>query len=210
MGTAIGVYPPNVDELNPEIPNFNIAISKWPFYILPFPFPTDGNIMSFPFFNGMPFQLGANSLPLVNINTGTNLNSGSDAAQVASSVGNSGNGAPAQSICSWLSSYIKSKENVTNTETPANENGETLQLSNLQVNIKNPQLQFNQNQVSFGIVGFIPIIAVPNCQHNIQGDKLDSSALPTSIQLPSLCSQLSHLLGTQINTKDTNQPLLPT
>lgn len=172
--------------------------------------------MTFPFFNGMPTQLGGNNLPLVNINTGAIA--GSDSAQVASGIGSGSNGVPAQSICSWLSSFIKPKENATNTETPpANENGETLQISNLQVNIKNPQLQINQqneipfgisqNQIPFGIVGFIPIIAVPNCQQNIQADKLDASALPTSIQIPSLCSQLSQLLGVQTNGKNTNQPL---
>lgn len=164
--------------------------------------------MTFPFFNGIMPQLGANNLlPLVNINTETNPSSGSGYAQVAGSAGNTDNGAPGQSICSWLSSFIKPKENATNTAAPANENGETLQLNNLQVNIKNPQLQLNQNVVPFGIVGFIPIIAVPNCQHNVQGDKLDASALPTSIQVPSLCSQLSQLLGTQTIT---NQQLLPT
>lgn len=207
LGTAIGVYPPNVDELVPEIPNFNIAISKWPFYILPFPF-TNANIMTFPLFNGMPFQLGGNILPMANINPGTNVDSGSDYVQGASSFSSGGNGAPAQSICSWLSSFIKPKDNATNNETPTNENGETLQISNLQVNVKNPQLQINQqNQVPFGFIGFIPIIAVPNCQHNVQGENIDpNSALQSGIQFPSLCSQLSHLLGTQTNAKDTNQP----
>lgn len=162
--------------------------------------------MTLPLFNGMPFQLGGNVSPIVN--AGTNVNSGSDYAQGTSNVASGGNGIPAQSICSWLSSFINPKDNATNTETTTNENGETLQISNLQVNIKNPQLQLNQNQnIPFGIVGFIPIIAVPNCQHNVQGDKLDASALPTSIQVPSLCSQLSHLFGAQINAKDTNRPL---
>lgn len=163
--------------------------------------------MPFPFIGGMPFpfQLGGNAQPIANINTGTNVNSGNDYAQGTSNVVSAGNGVPAQSICSWLSSFIKAKENGTNTETTTtNDNGETLQISNLHVNIKNPQqLSINQNQVPFGIVGFIPIIAVPNCQHNS-----DPSALPTSsIQIPNLCTQLTHLLGIQSNTKDANQPL---
>lgn len=198
LGTAIGVYPPNIEELNPEIPNFSIAISKWPFYILPFPF-TNGNLMSFPFLGGVPLQFGAaNNIQLPNINTGNEYSNG------ASEVGSSGNGQPAQTICSWLSSFIKQKENNTNTEAE-NTNGETLQISNLQVNIKNPQL--NQNQVPFGIVGFIPIIAIPNCQHNVNGGDSATNALPSSVQIPNLCSQLSHLIGSQINPKDTNQPL---
>lgn len=202
LGTAIGVYPPNIDELSPEIPNFNIAISKWPFYILPFPF-TNGNLMSFPFLGGVPLQLGGtNNIPLPNINTANEYSNG------ASGVGGSGNGQPAQTICSWLSSFIKPKENSTNTEMP-NENGETLQISNLQVNIKNPQLNQNsmQNAIPFGIVGFIPIIAIPNCQHTGNGGDSASGALPTSIQIPNLCSHLSHLIGSQVNSKDTNQPL---
>ncbi|KAJ6643834.1 hypothetical protein Bhyg_08799, partial [Pseudolycoriella hygida] len=211
LGTAIGVYPPNVDDLSPEIPNFNIAISKWPFYILPFPF-TNGNIMTL--FNGMPIQLGGNggnTFPVANINTGTGgiggigLNSGSDLTQVATNIGSNGNGNAPQSICSWLSSFVKPKNNATNAETPTNENGETLQISNLQVNIKDPQLQVSQNPIQFGIVGFIPIIAVPNCQNNVQG--VDTSSIVNSLQVPNLCSQLSQLLAPQINTKDTNQPL---
>jgi hypothetical protein len=202
LGTAIGVYPPNLDELSPEIPNFNIAISKWPFYILPFPF-TNGNIMSLPFIPGMPIQLGnGNNIPLANINYANQY-----APQVPGSIDSSGNGKPGQSICSWLSSFIQPKVNTTTAETAATTpDGETLQISNLQVNIKNPQLQFNQNEIPFGIVGFIPIIAVPNCQHNVNGDKSEAAALP-SIQIPSLCSQLTHLIGSQINAKDTNQPL---
>lgn len=162
--------------------------------------------MTFPLLNGMPIQLGGN-IPTVNFNAGPNTNSGSDYIQGVSSVGGSGgNGAPAQSICSWLSSFLKPKDNATNTETPTNENGETLQISNLQVNVKNPQVQVNQNQIPFGIVGFIPIIAVPNCQQNVQGDgNVDPNALPTSIQIPNLCTQLSQLLGVQTSTQDTNQ-----
>ncbi|XP_037037867.1 uncharacterized protein LOC119075495 isoform X2 [Bradysia coprophila] len=206
LGTAIGVYPPNVDQLVPEIPNFNIAISKWPFYILPFPFAND-NLMTFPFLGGMPIQFGSNVLPTANLNPGTNPTSGNDYVQGASSVGVGGNGPPAQTICSWLSSFIKARENATKTEVPTNENGETLQISNLQVNLKNAQQPINQNQIPFGIVGFIPVIAVPNCQHNVQGDKLDANVFPNSIQLPNLCTQLSHLLGNpSVTAKDTNQP----
>lgn len=203
LGTAIGVYPPNVGELVPEIPNFSIAISKWPFYILPFPF-ANANLMTFPFLGGMPIQLGGVNVP-GDINQNAGPTSGSDYAQ-GGIVGSSGNGPPAQTICSWLNSFIKARENATKTETPTNENGETLQISNLQVNVKNPQLQVNQ-QMPFGIVGFIPVIAVPNCQHNAQGDKVDANALPSSIQLPNLCTQLSHLLGNpSVTSKDTDQP----
>lgn len=38
QGINIGVYPPRPIDTEIAYPNFNIAISRWPFYALPFPF----------------------------------------------------------------------------------------------------------------------------------------------------------------------------
>lgn len=37
-GTSIGTYPPRPIDTELAYPNFNVAISRWPFYALPFPF----------------------------------------------------------------------------------------------------------------------------------------------------------------------------
>lgn len=51
---AIGVLPPNSAKPQPGTdPNLQLAISKWPFYILPYPFPINGN--------GVPGDCGCNS-----------------------------------------------------------------------------------------------------------------------------------------------------
>lgn len=38
QSTAIGVYPPRPIDTELAYPNFSVAISRWPFYALPFPF----------------------------------------------------------------------------------------------------------------------------------------------------------------------------
>lgn len=182
-GTAIGVYPPRPVDPYLNYPNFAIAISRWPYYAIPFPFNLEqlqgspgspganGAVGINPFAPGAnPFAPGTNPYAPADCqcnNANGEHNHPSSAPASASTAGISA-GAGISANLPLLgqagiqsSASIGDKNNINiSANLPGHFNGTGQPGTSL-----NPATSFG------GIIGFIPIVFFPTvgaapCQHN--------------------------------------------
>lgn len=187
-GTAVGVYPPRPTDPYLTYPNFNIAISHWPYYAIPFPFA------------GLEQLAGG----LGGIAPGATAGCGCENATVVGHQHEAG--ASLQIGAQVGSGFVSSQQSASinsglNPSAPAAQNLPTI----------------GQQQTPFvggGIVGFIPVIFFPTagapCQHGVNGGG-------ASIGFPGFpaagpCGQCNQQQPSQLpqSAVDSLQPVLAT
>lgn len=139
QGTSIGTYPPRPIDTELAYPNFSVAISRWPFYALPFPF----NIESF---------------ADINASLGGSGGTGSGYPGVV-------NPTPADCGCNKTNSQ---HSNHNQPQTPSAQIIPTSGSASPQNYYNQPNGNPNQHPGTYGgIIGFIPIVFFPApCQQN--------------------------------------------
>lgn len=158
-GTAIGVYPPqSTDPLDYPFFDPSIAISKWPFYVLPFPFVAGPNPGISGFGNPQLVQQGQHGQHQQQSNVPCNCDKD-----------NNRNGANRPQ-------YPTSNE-------VANQNVPHIHPSYPQ----RPQQQPNPQQpfpTAFGVIGFIPIVFLCNNTNGLNGNLESINQLLQQFQRP--------------------------
>lgn len=219
-GTAIGVYPPRPVDPYLNYPNFAIAISRWPYYAIPFPFNLEqlqGQI-GLPGASGAvgtnPFTPGTNDCQCNNANG--EHNHPSPATVPANIAGVSAGAGISANLPLLGQTGIQSSASI-------GQNNNINVAANLPSNFNAtspPNTSLNPANTFGGIIGFIPIVFFPTapCQHNggnaaaAGGAGFGYPGFPAGIPYPaaSPCAQCqAHsnqepLLSASINNQDSN------
>lgn len=225
-GTAIGVYPPRPVDPYLNYPNFAIAISRWPYYAIPFPF-------NFDQLQGTP---GSGATGAVGINPfapGTNPFAPADCqCNNANGEHNHPPSAPAPANTAGISAGAGIAANLPllgqagiQSSASIGDNNNINIAANLPSHFNTTgQANTSQNPAFGGIIGFIPIVFFPTvgaapCQHNggtaataAGGAAFGYPGFPAGIPYPaaSPCAQCQAqsnqppLLSASINNQDSN------
>lgn len=164
-GTAIGVYPPShLTTPYPNYPNYDISISKYPFFIIPFPVQ-------------LPNLPSPTACPCYLVNS-NNSNSLGEQASTQPSI-NQANGPFPQFPIGGLPPGI-------NLQAVAGLNLQQQPGSQQGGQLLNQQLNF----MPYGILGFIPVIFFPYCPgaSNFNFSQIQPQ-LPAALPFPYPCSQ---------------------